>query len=37
MTYEYLIVGSGLSGATIAERIAKILNKKVIVIDKRII
>lgn len=31
----YLIVGSGLSGATIAERIANVLNKKVLIIDKR--
>jgi UDP-galactopyranose mutase len=32
---EYLVVGAGFSGATIAERIASILNKKVLVIDKR--
>ena len=31
----YLIVGCGLSGATIAERIANVLNEKVIIIDKR--
>ena len=31
----YLIVGCGLSGATIAERIANVLNKKVFMIDKR--
>ncbi len=31
----YLIVGCGLSGATIAERIATVLNKKVTIIDKR--
>ena len=31
----YLIVGCGLSGATIAERIAICLNEKVIIIDKR--
>ena len=31
----YLIVGWGLSGATIAERIANCLNEKVIIIDKR--
>ena len=31
----YLIVGCGLSGATIAERIANILNEKVVIIDKR--
>ena len=33
--YDYLIVGAGLSGAVIAERIANILNKKVLIIDKR--
>ena len=31
----YLIIGCGLSGATIAERIANVLNKKVTIIDKR--
>lgn len=31
----YLVVGCGLSGATIAEQIATKLNKKVIIIDKR--
>jgi len=31
----YLVVGCGLSGATIAERIANGLNEKVIIIDKR--
>lgn len=31
----YLIVGCGLSGATIAERIANCLNEKVVIIDKR--
>lgn len=31
----FLIVGAGLSGAVIAERIATQLNKKVIIIDKR--
>lgn len=31
----YLIVGCGLSGATIAERIANVLNKNVLIIDKR--
>jgi len=33
--YDYLIVGSGFAGATIAERIASELNKKVLIIDKR--
>lgn len=32
---NYLIVGCGLSGVVIAERIANILNKKVTIIDKR--
>jgi UDP-galactopyranose mutase len=32
---DFLIVGAGLSGAVIAERIANILDKKVIVIEKR--
>jgi UDP-galactopyranose mutase len=32
---KYLIVGSGLSGAVLAERIASQLNKKVTVIEKR--
>ena len=31
----FLIVGCVLSGATIAERIANVLNKKVLIIDKR--
>ena len=32
---SYLIVGCGLSGATVAERISTILNEKVVIIDKR--
>lgn len=35
MKFDYLIVGCGLSGATIAERIASRLGKKVLVVDKR--
>jgi len=35
MTYDIVVVGSGISGATIAERYARILNKKVLVIEKR--
>lgn len=31
----FLVVGCGLSGATIAERIAEILNEQVIIIEKR--
>ena len=33
--YDFLIVGCGLSGVVLAERIANVLNKKVIIIDKR--
>ena len=33
--YDFIIVGSGFSGSVIAERIANILNKKVLVIEKR--
>jgi UDP-galactopyranose mutase len=35
MTYDVIVVGSGISGATIAERYAKVLDKKVLVIEKR--
>eukprot|EP00854_Cymbomonas_tetramitiformis_P033643 gene33643-43293_t len=31
----YLIVGCGLSGATIAENIARVLKKEVLIIDSR--
>lgn len=31
----YLIIGCGLTGSTLAERIANILNKKVLIIEKR--
>ena len=33
--YDYLIVGAGFAGSTLAERIASQLNKKVLLIDKR--
>ena len=33
--YSYVVVGSGLSGAVIAERIASQLHKPVLVIEKR--
>jgi len=33
--FDYIIVGSGFAGSVLAERIAKTLNKKVLVIDKR--
>jgi UDP-galactopyranose mutase len=34
-TYDILIVGCGLSGVVMAERFANILNKNVLIIDKR--
>ena len=33
--FDYIIVGAGFSGSVIAERIANILNKKVLIIDKK--
>ena len=33
--FNYIIIGSGLAGSVIAERIANVLNKKVLVIEKR--
>jgi len=35
MIYDYLIIGAGLFGSVIAERIANELNKKVLIIEKR--
>lgn len=35
MVVDYLIVGCGYTGATIAERIATQLNKKVLIVEKR--
>lgn len=35
MKYDYMIVGAGFAGAVLAERLANLLNKKVILIDKR--
>ena len=32
---DYIIVGSGLAGVVMAERIATQLNKKVLIIEKR--
>lgn len=33
--FEYVVVGAGLSGCVIAERIANVLGKKVLVVEKR--
>src|SRR5687768_2225741 len=33
--FDYLVVGAGFAGAVVAERIASVLNKKVLIIDKR--
>ncbi len=35
MQYKYIVVGAGLAGLTMAERIANVLNEKVLVIEKR--
>ncbi|MGB8454996.1 MAG: UDP-galactopyranose mutase [Anaerocolumna sp.] len=35
MNYKYIVVGAGLAGLTIAERIAGGLNEKVLIIEKR--
>ena len=35
MKFDYVIVGAGLAGLTIAERIANKLNKEVLIIEKR--
>jgi len=35
MNYKYVVIGAGLSGAVLAERIATQLNKKVLIIEKR--
>ncbi len=34
-TYDFLIVGAGFSGSVLAERLASVGNKKVLIIDKR--
>ncbi|HOP95651.1 MAG TPA: UDP-galactopyranose mutase [Dictyoglomaceae bacterium] len=33
--FDYIIIGSGFAGSVIAERIANVLNKKVLIIEKR--
>ncbi|HTW84077.1 MAG TPA: UDP-galactopyranose mutase [Candidatus Sulfotelmatobacter sp.] len=35
MTYDYVVVGAGLAGATMAERLASQLDARVLVVDKR--
>ncbi len=35
MTYDIVVVGAGISGAVLAERYATLLNKKVLVLEKR--
>lgn len=35
MTFDVVIIGAGISGATLAERYATVLNKKVLVLEKR--
>ncbi len=35
MDFKYVVVGAGLAGLTIAERIANVLDEKVLVIEKR--
>ncbi len=35
MKFKYVVVGAGLAGATIAERIASQLDEEVLVIEKR--
>jgi len=35
MPFDIIVVGAGISGATIAERFANVLNKKVLIIEKR--
>ncbi len=35
MKYDYLIVGAGLAGCTLAERIASELNREVLLVEKR--
>jgi UDP-galactopyranose mutase len=35
MKYDYLIVGAGLAGCSLAERLSNQLNKKVLIVEKR--
>src|SRR5260221_1627763 len=34
-TFDIVVIGAGISGATLAERFATVLNKKVLIIEKR--
>ena len=33
--FDYIVIGTGLAGSVIAERIANVLDKKVLIIEKR--
>jgi len=33
--FDYMIVGAGFAGAVLAERLASVLNKKILIVDKR--
>ena len=35
MAFDYLIVGAGYAGSVLAERLARVANKKVLVVDRR--
>jgi len=35
MMFDYLIVGAGFAGSVLAERLARVLDKKVLILDKR--
>ncbi len=35
MKFDYVVVGAGLAGLTVAERIANVLDRKVLIIEKR--
>ena len=35
MKFDYVVVGAGLAGLTVAERIANVLDKKVLIVEKR--
>ncbi len=35
MAFDYLIVGAGFAGSVLAERLARVCNKKVLVVDRR--